>query len=415
MATKDIKQALREKLAALADDKVLDVSTFNYDPVKRAMTGVRVAKRPVTSGAESKGVKKLIPGLNIISDNYETYKQVADYLGQPKFATEYNRLFGVRGARPERKTPQRGPKRTLAEKLQIAVDNANEKGNLVDVSALTAAGGFRTVDGSKFGEGYKGQKVGFLEELPIISNNYSAYELAAVELGRENLARRYMETYGDEPAKSPAASRGAAKSPGLKRNAEARERLELMYTRALEAGRANPDKYPNGAQLDVSRLTIDGKGSRIVKVAANPRGRSTKFSAGDNIMISDSITGFQNVGAILGGDFRGYAENFARDQRAGLHRAPEKKSPRQAAGKRPVITRSKSPVRSGRSLSPFPRIGTQSPVRGGSRAGSQGRAGTPSPVRARTPSPIRARTPSPVRTRSASPRSTGLLNIPNRF
>lgn len=407
MAT-DIRQALRQKLADLPEGKVLDVSAFHYDPVKKAMTGVRIANRPKTAGAESKGLKKLIPGLDIISDNYAAYKEVAGYLGQADFAREYNQLFGLKGARPERKTPKRGEKRTLAEKLEIAVDNANRTGGLVDVSGLTEAGGFRSIkDGSKFGANYKGQKVGF-EGLPIISNNYAGYALAARELGREDLAEAYLETHGDVPAKSPAVGKQAAKSPGLKRNAVPKERLELMYAKAINAATDFPDKYPNGAQLDVSGLTIDGLGSRLVKIAANPRGRAKKFTAGNDVMISDNAQGYRNVAAILGRDFAPLAQNFERDERAGLHAAPEKKSPRKAVGKRPVITRTRSasPVRStGRSLSPFPRIGTQSPVRSATR----------SPVRNASRSPVRTASRSPVRTRSASPRSAALLTIPNRF
>ena len=427
----DLTTYVRQKYAeAQAEEKVLDVSTFSFKTKKDGnllVNGLRKTAMPKTADAKSLGKKKMVSGLDIISDNYETYKKVADLLGEKKMAQKYSDLFvktGLERQRAPRTTPQRGQPKTLAEKLRYAVEKAQKAGDkIVIVSKLNEKGRFRTV--ASFKDGYTGRILG-VEGLPVVSDNYKAFALAMTQLGREDLAEEYYERHvagkGDKPpAKSLAKS--LAKSPG--KNASAVERLNHMYFKARDAQAKEPAKYPHGAHLDVSKLALDGTGSRLAAIAANPRGAKTRFSAGvnaplDPVMISDNMMGFVHVEEILGADFAGLADQWEEDRLTGLHKAPRAKSPvRKTSPKKPVVrARSVSPSKSsdsvssrGRSLSPFPVMGTTS--RSPMRTTSSERV-SPRTVSAGRMSPrmMNAERVSPMRTRSTSPK---ILNVPNRF
>ena len=339
----DLRKVLVDKLAkAQADGKVLNVSKLRTDGV-----GAVKAKRPATSGAEAKGKIKYIEGLDIISDNYGTYKAAADALGAPEFAREYKKLYGSGQASPiSPKSPKK--EKTVAKNFEERLLDAIEKaGNdkLVDVSNLHelkngSLGGFRTVNryDAKTGKDtyldkYTGKKM-WIEGLPMISNNYESYARAAYALDRPDLAREFARKHGEnfdhrtKGVKSPAKSPKSPKLPGVKLTAAGE--LWKMYAKA---NREN-------LKLDVSGLDANkGTGSRISKT----KNGITKVGVPELNVVSNNYPAFAAAMALLdeyhvdeeGGTavFYEYAEEYNRLHGEGpgkrvLGASPKAKTPK---------------------------------------------------------------------------------------
>lgn len=351
--------------------KVLDVS--NMDSLGG---GTRIVARPVRIGAEATGAKKMFAGLDIVSDNAGAYKMAAEALGRRDLAREYQRVWGATGVQTKVKGSPKVVAKTDVERLVNAVNRAIADGKLVDVSNLNATdlGGFRTIspfdkDGNpKFGPSYKGAKrqVG---DLPIISSNYDNYARAVFAIDRADLAREFAHMHGEIAAVVRGSPKAGAKSPGIKRDASAAERVKAMYEKA----------QAEGGQLDVSGITGTGQGTRIMFRKAEhtmPDERITKYSVvGSPFIVSNNYVAYELAAALLDeaygvNNFGDSAREFERIHGRQAYKKPEagllkaKKSPKIKGA---PIRRSASPVRS-RSRSPSPRAKTPSP-----------RARTPSP------------------------------------
>jgi len=267
---------LAKKLAnAQSKDKVLDVSKLRTDGVGAVMT-----KRPATQGEDAKGKVKYIEGLDIVSDNYGTYKAAADALGEPQFAAMYKKFYGggvASPAKPKSPKKEKTVAKNFEEKLMEAVQKAEdsqdtEKAKLVDVSNLTelkngSLGGYRTVNryDPKTGKDtyldkYTGKKM-WIEGLPVISNNFDSYARAVNALDRPDLVREFARKHGENfdhrtakaGAKSPAKSPGGKKEPVAKLGAA--DQVYEMYHKAVNSG----------GKLDVSGLdAATGRGTRVI-------------------------------------------------------------------------------------------------------------------------------------------------------
>lgn len=98
-------------------------------------------------------------------------------------------------------------------KLVTALNDAVRNNRVIDVSDLTADGkGVRTIPIPKTGKGTKR----WVENFPVLSNNYATYQLAMQFLGPEYAvySQRYLELYGtDRMQRGPPTPKGP-KSPG---------------------------------------------------------------------------------------------------------------------------------------------------------------------------------------------------------
>ena len=271
----NLGDVLEKKLAeAQAKGQVLNVSKLRTDGV-----GAVKAKRPATQGRDAKGAVKYIEGLDIISDNYGTYKAAADALGAPQFAKLYREFYGGGVASPQKpKSPkkEKTEAKNFEEKLMDAVVKAqesqnDEKAKLVDVSNLHelkngSLGGFRTVNryDPKTGKDiyldkYTGKKM-WIEGLPVINNNFDSYSRALNALDRADLVREFARVHGEDydfrttkDARSPARSPGGKRGPAQK--LDAANQLYEMYSKAVSTE----------GKLDVSGLDVTkGTGSRVI-------------------------------------------------------------------------------------------------------------------------------------------------------
>lgn len=438
---KTLKEVLEGKLAAAqAEGKVLNVSALREDGV-----GAVKAKMPATQGRDAKGKIKYIAGLDIISDNYGTYKAAADALGKPEFSRMYREYYGGGVASPKvPKSPKKEKTvaKTFEEKLMEAVMNAQDEDKLVDVSNLHelkngTLGGFRTVAryDAKTGKDtyldkYTGKKM-WIEGLPMISNNYDSYARAANALDRADLAREFARKHGEnfdhrtvKGAKSP------AKSPGKKGPAQklsAADQLYEMYSKAVNSG----------AKLDVSGLdAMTGTGSRVIKTE---RG-ITKLGVEGIEVVSNSHEKFAEAMALLdevysaGGqetNFYEYANQYMKEHGAGpgkrvLGASPKAKTPKRVRAKSiPKVGsagssasmgsagRARSTSRSGSAESLSERLARAASQERMLRAASQERMRSASQERMRSASRERMRSASGSRSGSAG--SVGLLPVPNRI
>ena len=431
---KTLKEVLESKLAAAqAEGKVLNVSALLEDGV-----GAVKAKMPATQGRDAKGKIKYIAGIDIISDNYGTYKAAADALGKPEFSRMYREYYGGGVASPKSPKKEKTVPKNFEEKLMEAVLSAQNEDKLVDVSNLHELknrnlGGFRTVarynaktKKDTYLDKYTGKKM-WIEGLPMISNNYDSYARAANAVDRADLAREFAAKYGEnfdhrtvKGAKSP------AKSPGKKGPAQklsAADQLYEMYSKAVNSE----------AKLDVSKLdAMTGTGSRVIKTE---RG-ITKLGVEGIEVVSNTHEKFVEAMTLLdevysaGGqetNFYEYADQYMKEHGSGPGKRVLGASPK---AKTPKRVRAKS----------IPKVGSAGGSSGGSasmgnagRARSTSRSGSTESLSERlakaanqermlrSASQERMRSASQERMRSASGSrsgsagSVGLLPVPNRI
>jgi hypothetical protein len=399
--------------------KVLNVSKVGADG-----SGTVIAVRPKTQGAEAKGKVKFIEGLDIISDNYDTYAFVAEAVGRPDMDKKYYNLYvragGVKTPSGP-KSPKKVPK-TFEEKLAKAVENA-ERANppkLVNVSALHISTspkgkekliGFRTVDAFDdkgkeiYGKGYSGD-LRHIGGLPLISNNYDSYATAAKALGENDFAAEFAKRYGagyDKRGARKSPSGGAKKSPGLKRDATAADRLHAMLLKARESG----------GKLDVSNLDFaTGTKSRVIHPKTDRE--VNKVGVAGIEVVSNTYEKFAEAMELLEeadpvGDYLGYAREYEMAHGGGPGKrivSPKGQGKAKPAKRTPRVA---VPKARSRSLSP----GRTSPTRSLSqeRRLSQERTRL-SQERARSTSAERAERASRLRSLSAGRRT---LPIPQNF
>lgn len=390
--------------------KVLDVSKMldNGD-------GTVIHARPLTS----KGAKKPPLGeplLDIISDNYGTYKVAVTALGRPELAEQWKRLYGGGQATPEgRKSPKKVAA-TFEENIAEAVNKILEegKGFLLDVSNLKPLksgkmGGFRSTNPidsktgkEKFGPNYSGGKVGIdLDEIPIISNNYENYAIAVRAIDRDDLADRFAEKHGRnynrKVVKGASPGKKGAASPGRKRDATPVEKLGEMYN-SLELPKYQKDAdgnqvimhHANTGELDVSDLKTNGTGSRIIYRKGGGGANVTKVGVEPLPVVSNNYPTYKLAMNLLNegsnsNDFTDYAAEYLRLYGQGKG----KKSP--VVGKK----KEKEEKVKGRKISKTGSIGS------GSSSSSSSRSRSVSPTRT-------TRTVVPRRT--AVPRTSGRVS-----
>ena len=186
---------------AISEGKVLDVSLINTDA-----TGIRIVSAPLTN----KSLKKKIGDLQIISNNYESYKYAVDLLGSgySRYSDDYLKYYGTGepnlrvsqvNSVPLQSSSQLSPPRikspSLLFKLNDTVTNAIQVGKVVDVSNLKPNGtGMKIVSPPSSNS----HKKGFIENINIVSDNYPAYKLAMNTLGDDytQYADSYLKFYG---------------------------------------------------------------------------------------------------------------------------------------------------------------------------------------------------------------------------
>jgi len=448
---KTLKEVLEGKLAAAkAEGKVLNVSNLREDGV-----GAVKAKTPATQGRDAKGKIKYIAGLDIISDNYGTYKVAAMALGHPEFAKMYREYYGGGVASPKvAKSPkkEKAVPKNFEEKLMEAVMNAQNEDKLVDVSNLHelkngSLGGFRTVarydpktGKDTYLEKYTGKKM-WIQGLPMISNNFDSYARAANALDRADLVREFARMHGEDyDHRTVKGAKSPAKSPGKKGPAQklgAAEQLYEMYSKAVNSG----------GKLDVSNLDASkGTGSRVIHPKTDRE--ITKVGVDGIEVVSNSYEKFAEAMALLdevysaGGqetNFYEFANEYMAQHKEGpgkrvLGASPKPKTPKRVRAKSiPKAGSAESSGSTGRARSPGKMANNENLAERLARAASQERlmrsasrerlARAASQERlARAASQERMRSRSGSRSGSAGSRSgsagsrsgsAGLLPVPN--
>lgn len=217
-----LRQKLERTLEQLAPDRMIDVSnilTGNY--------------RTITQPKTERSSKKWIPGLNIVSDNYEAYAYVVELLDKQEYAYRFRGAFGEghqqrspvrsRSSSPTKRSRSPSPiplsayssppspirqqsslrNRKMPISAQTRVMNMLAKvqpGQMLDVSTINTDGtGTRIV---KIGQDYRGHKKG-IEGLDIISNNYESYKYAADILDKHQYANEFYRLYGEFTVPQP--------------------------------------------------------------------------------------------------------------------------------------------------------------------------------------------------------------------
>jgi len=232
-------------------------------------------------------------------------------------------------------TPKQNPGDYLRELLFAVVKD----GKVLDVSELQEEG--TGAKGHEVPKSDKGKKKWVMlnvnndltvEAIPIISNNYAAYDLAVRMLGEEYApySQMFLEqhgniTYTKKPQKSPRAKSPKAKSPKAKspkakspkaKSPKAKSpKTRSSRPKSPRSPRSPSEKFikfydrtvADGKLVDVSGLEADGKGVRSMEY---PVRKTEKQGVEGLAIVSNNYRGYLNAMNLLGPDYASYAQKY---------------------------------------------------------------------------------------------------------
>lgn len=293
------------------EGKVLDVSNLTAEG-----TGARGKARPKTT----RTTQRWVADFPVMSDNYHGYALAMALLGESGtdysgYSAAYLQTYGQGKVKaPAVKKPKVArvvtpvDAATLRQKLTLALENARQKGLVLDVSELQADGtGTRARKVPVSGAGTKRQ----VENFPVISNNLHAYQAAMAAFGPEytQLAQEFHRLHGAARiVKAAAGSKGAkGKAP---RKVKDPSTVQPIAVEALQAKvvKALNDAQTAGKVLDVSKLLADGTGMRAI-----PRptpGKGTKRSLEGLDIVSNNYEAFARAINSFGPEYSPYIQAF---------------------------------------------------------------------------------------------------------
>lgn len=165
--------------------------------------------------------------------------------------------------------------------------------------------------------GPRSKKV-YVPGVPIMSNNFAAYQAALTALGPDYQPwiDEYYRAYGNRvaPVRKPYTPRAGTKKAGTKKAGAKKAGAKKASTKKTGAStprQAKPlvQRLPTDPSkvLDVSHLERDGHGARVTKM---PGGRTAKRGIQGLPMVSDNYRSYELAVRMLGPEYQGFASAF---------------------------------------------------------------------------------------------------------
>lgn len=268
------------------------------------------AKLPIKDKPKTlRGSKKYLLDIWVMSDNYPSYLLAMELLGEDfvPYAEDYRERFGEGNVKRTIETKQIKVRDMIPDSNFIPEAAAKEKiikayndvydtpDKVLDVSNIRTDGKeWRTINEPKRESSKK-----YIQGVPVVSDNYEAYEFVMKVLGEKFLpyADEYRRLYKE---KATVSVPKAPKTALPEKVVEEKSLYDLIVDKYNEA-------YNKKKLLDVSNLTADGNGMNIIDVPED--NSDIKWLEGVPVA-SNNYNNYAAVMEILGENFHPFADEY---------------------------------------------------------------------------------------------------------